>query len=436
MMLSMDASSPRSDVWTPATDEERKLVLDELQKIVTSSSFCNSRRYPALLRYVVEKTVAGDVEILKERTLGVEVFHRDLNYDTNADPVVRFTAGEVRKRLAQFYRDGNNQGPVEISLPVGSYVPQFHLRSTSQDPLGDSQKSADGMALQHTGATTSDQIISGESSGFSPQERMIHIKGSTLLTRVVWVVSLVFFLVLGFFAIQHRREAVTPIMEVWDPLLNYPDSVIISAGRPRTEQQESPESPDSSIAEHYLRPEEHFTLPTVSTISRVTGFLTSQHKDFSIREAYSTSLQDLHGRPVVLVTGNNNKWTLLLLQPLRFHFAHTSDLSLAYIEDSDHPTNHDWNIVFAQPYLKQHTDYAIVARFYDSTTGGPVLVVAGISSNGTDAAGQFIVSPEALNALSRLAPHGSLKQNFEAVLKVEVVDGNTGSYSIVATNFW
>src|SRR6185312_11902199 len=111
--------------------------------------------------------------------------------------------------------------------------------------------------------------------------------------------------------------------------------------------------------------------------------LQTQHKSFRIHEAYSNNLQDLHGRPVVLVTGNNNKWTLLLLQRLRFRFVENGDYS--YIEDAEHPDRQNWSVNFNKLYSQQSTDYAIVARFYDPTTDGPVIVVAGISSNGTDA---------------------------------------------------
>jgi len=52
----------------------------------------------------VEQTLAGNEDNLKERTLGVEVFHRTPDYDTNLDPVVRLCAGEVRKRIAQYYQ--------------------------------------------------------------------------------------------------------------------------------------------------------------------------------------------------------------------------------------------------------------------------------------------------------------------------------------------
>jgi hypothetical protein len=60
----------------------------------------------------------------------------------------------------------------------------------------------------------------------------------------------------------------------------------------------------------------------------------------------------------------------------------------------------------------------------------------GTSNCRPSAAGDFIVSPAALQSLARLAPHGSLDQNFEAVLKVEVIAGNPGASKVVATQFW
>ena len=71
------------------------------------------------------KTASGD---LKERTLGAEVFGRDPRYDTNADPVVRVSAGEVRKRIAQYYHENGHASRVQIELPLGSYAPEFQLR--------------------------------------------------------------------------------------------------------------------------------------------------------------------------------------------------------------------------------------------------------------------------------------------------------------------
>lgn len=75
-------------------------VRAHLERILLSAPFRNSKRYPALLRYVVEQELNGASSELKERTIAINVFGRDPYYDPGVDPVVRISAGEVRKRLA------------------------------------------------------------------------------------------------------------------------------------------------------------------------------------------------------------------------------------------------------------------------------------------------------------------------------------------------
>src|SRR5579859_6765115 len=118
----------------PISPVEQLLIRDEFARVLKSRHFSNSRRYPALLSYIVEKTLAGHTEELKERVLGVEVFHRRSNYDSDIDTVVRVAAGEVRRRLVQIYHESDGEHVIEISLPIGSYVPEFH-RNTAAEAL-------------------------------------------------------------------------------------------------------------------------------------------------------------------------------------------------------------------------------------------------------------------------------------------------------------
>src|ERR1035438_4048075 len=128
------AIAPR-DAAHPLSRMDRESILAELQEVLASPHFCNSKRYPALLEYIVEKTLAGEADLLKERTLGVEVFDRPPSYDTNADTVVRYTAGEVRKRLSLYYSDLGRKPVIRISLPAGSYVPEFlHEHDEFEEP--------------------------------------------------------------------------------------------------------------------------------------------------------------------------------------------------------------------------------------------------------------------------------------------------------------
>ena len=100
-------------------------VRAQLERILLSTPFRNSKRYPALLRYVVEQELNGASSELKERTIAIDVFGRDPYYDPGADPVVRISAGEVRKRLAQYYQEVTDPDQLRIELPVGSYRPEF-----------------------------------------------------------------------------------------------------------------------------------------------------------------------------------------------------------------------------------------------------------------------------------------------------------------------
>src|SRR5262249_21580094 len=113
--------------WIPESDRERQAIREHLDRMLASPLFKNSRRYPGLLRFVVERSLQGFREPLKERTLGIEVFGRNPDYDTNMDPVVRTTAVEIRKRIARYYDDPTHANEIRIDLPAGSYTPEFHL---------------------------------------------------------------------------------------------------------------------------------------------------------------------------------------------------------------------------------------------------------------------------------------------------------------------
>src|SRR5437763_373 len=92
------------------------IVLAQLDRILSTPLFQHSKRYPAFLRHVVEQTLRGAGDELKERTLGIAVFRRSPEYDTSADPVVRNTASEVRKRLEEYYADPSRDEEMRIAL--------------------------------------------------------------------------------------------------------------------------------------------------------------------------------------------------------------------------------------------------------------------------------------------------------------------------------
>lgn len=111
----------------PGEPIEARSIQSELQRLLKSDQFKNSRRCGSLLTYIVEEALAGRGEQLKERVIGVSVFGRDPDYDTSADPVVRNAAIELRKRLAQVYFEPEENAPVRIELHAGTYRPEFRI---------------------------------------------------------------------------------------------------------------------------------------------------------------------------------------------------------------------------------------------------------------------------------------------------------------------
>ena len=106
----------------PETVERRELVQEQLERILASPVFRNSKRYAAVLRYIVGQTLDGNGDHLKERTIGVDVFGRQPDYDTASNHVVRSAVAEVRKRLAQYYQEDARRGELRFELLPGSYA--------------------------------------------------------------------------------------------------------------------------------------------------------------------------------------------------------------------------------------------------------------------------------------------------------------------------
>ena len=97
----------------------------ELVSILQGPSFRGSSRSAAFLRFVVEETLAGRQDLLKERTLGVALLGKAPTYDTGSDSGVRVRANEVRRRLASHYESAAPKAGIRIELPPGAYTPRF-----------------------------------------------------------------------------------------------------------------------------------------------------------------------------------------------------------------------------------------------------------------------------------------------------------------------
>lgn len=436
----MSRSNATRETWHPQTKHDRDAILVELHEVLASPHFCNSKRYPALLQYIVENTLAGKSDLLKERTLGVEVFDRPPAYDTNTDTVVRYTAGEVRKRLSLYYHELDRKPSIRISLPAGSYVPEFlHGHEEGED-------SADG---HHPAKTEIAQLpgtgfprvqepewgslarhVVGAPGTFRGELEAVPAFAQSRTSRrgrfaLVAAVILAVLAGVGWKYRSAHRE--TALDQLWTPVLRDQHVVMLCTGGSVFSQ-----SNFSGVATAGKDIDYPFvSMQTASAIAQLSALLERGGATSQLQPAATTPLTELRQHPVIFLGGYNNPWSLRLLQPLRFHF---SPEITASIVDGAQP-GVLWARDRALPYSSAD-DYALVARFRDTTTDSWVVVLAGLGRNGTEAAAEFATSPHYMQQLSDRIGGDYSKRNVEAVLKVSVVDGKTGAPSILAVHAW
>jgi len=409
--MSTSAHSP--EVWKPAFPEDRELVLKELDAILASYHFRGSKRYPALLKYVVDAALEGRSGDLKERTLGVEVFGRNPNYDTNADPVVRFSASEVRKRIAQYYHETGSGARLQIELPLGSYVPEFipHSPATSGIPLGNVQAPANLLAKY-----------------LMQRPRSIRLTAAALAALVL--------LSAVFAAVWYHKSTQTNLAvvdELWGPLLKSPGEVLFVVG-PVLQEALSPRTGNTGVVDSMTGRYDYVSVLSAVALTHLTGVLQKDGRTYEVKESTETSLADMRSRPVVLVGAVNNKWTMHIMNPLRFRFIF--DGRSAEIQDTLNAHNPPLSFDVTDSSESATTDYAIVARFYDPTTEGPVLVIAGLGPNGTEVASEFASDPQYIRQIVEKMPAGWEHKNVELVLKMDVIGSKAGPPDMVLSTVW
>ena len=110
------------------SESDQKAIREQLDRIIESGPFLQSRRRQRFLQYIVNETLAGRGERLKGYNLALAVFDRSETFDANVDPIVRMEAARLRDRLREYY-EGDGQGdPIRIDLPKGTYIPEIAFR--------------------------------------------------------------------------------------------------------------------------------------------------------------------------------------------------------------------------------------------------------------------------------------------------------------------
>ncbi len=418
---------PQAPVRHAFSQAERDAIRKQLERMLANPLFKNSKRYPNLLRYIVEHTLEGSSSELKERNLGVHVFGRDPDYDTNADPIVRATAGEIRKRIAQYYHEHGHEDEIRIDLSPGSYVPEFELQparpSGPAPPVVVPASSPEGSLVAPT-----------------------HL-------RKRWITYAAAFAAIGLVIAVAALKLWTPhsaLDRFWAPVVDSSGSVLLCVGQRQFlgssaepgqwSNNDLPHVTDGGAAgpitlfKLYYMGSENVALHDVKTLGRLNGLLQAKGKTCTIRGEISTSFADLRDGPVVLVGALNNDWTMRLMGPMRFSFERQGDTY--WVSDRQNPSRRDRAVNYQTPYLELAEDYALISRVLEPTTERMVVVAGGLTGYGTIAAGEFLTNPDYIDAIAKQLPKNWEHKNVQLVLATKVIGGNSGPPRVLDKHVW
>ncbi len=434
--------------------EERDGVREQLERMLESNHFKQSRRYPALLRFIVEETLEGRGDLLKERVLGVEVFGRDPSYDTSADPVVRVTIAEIRKRIAQYYHDDVHDAEIRIELPAGHYIAEFRPgKKIGRASVADEERAQETELPSPAAAEEIPALSPGRMNlavpDLSSAAPPVSLRRSlTFPVRKLALWSAVLIVLATVTGVAYRETHPPALDQLWAPLLRSGKQVLISiptdVGRHHgalttpadlfandSGQRNTPGAKPEVVTflDHETNGENVVFSDALATV-KIAHLIASQSREFRVKLNATTTLDDLRQGPAVLIGGLDNQWTLQAIAPLPFRFAGDDEQGY-WISDARHPADRRWSLNLKQEYAKVTRDYALVARVQGGQTGQPEMIVAGIGMSGTMAAGEFIVSPEGAGELRQRIGPGLRNREFEAILSTDVVNGVAGAPHIL-----
>lgn len=408
------SNGSHANLPNPGTPDA-EAIRQQLERILASPPFRNSKRYPALLRYVVEQKLNGASSDLKERTIGVDVFGRQPTYDPATDPVVRISAGEVRKRLAQYYQDVANSDELRVEMPLGSYQPEFITPAPAKP-------------------ASSATSLSTEAALHAVQQAPAALRTTNLAQRrglaLLCIVALAAIAALGWFRFANRPNALDLF---WRPVIGQNGTVLLCLGRGGILEY------DSSGGLHRLDPDQQTVAWwDAETLARLTGLLQARGAATRFLRVDQANFSDFQQSPAVLIGAFNDQWTLELMSKMRYTFGRQG--SLQWISDRERAAFRDWTIDLnqkdSQGNLAIGQDYAIISRVANPRTGFITVTVAGLWGYGTIAAGRFLTDPRYLEEWAKQSPNTFKKDNLQIVLATEVIQGKSGPPRVVATACW
>ena len=404
---------------------DRDAVLHQLERLLASPPFRTSKRYPRFLRYVVEETLGGRSEGVKERVIAVAVFDRSPDFDSNIDPIVRVAAGDIRKRLAQYYVQPDHESELRIDLLSGSYVPTFfwpdrHLPTPASE-LEDASKRPVDAEPEPEAAPSKIQVLAPERT--SRRAFVVLVVG--VLLSALGITSY----------LKTRPQA--NLRAFWAPMSSdsRPSLILLADILSVSDQSEPTVTSDPSIHD-WIMGANHVAYGDVAALTNLAGEFQRQGAAFRVLMASSVEFSQLREQPLVLIGGGDNFWAKRFQTGLRYTFNGGPETQALWIKDEKFPDQRRWNLKFSDRLTSFTRDFGIVTRITNTSIEQPTLMITGLGPYATAAAGEFITNPQYFREFTRLAPKDWAHKNLQIVIETEVVNGQSGPPHMVAYYVW
>lgn len=441
-------------VVTPIDAEDLRWQL--ALRIAASGSLGRSELLSDFLIYIVDRCIRGRTDEITEQRIGVIVFGRTEGYDPNDDNIVRSYARKLRKRIEEYFAAEGREETLRLEIPRGGYTPIFSNVAPPSPQVVDRAASGETEA-QESGTTKSAasekvEIVAAVVRGASFRAAgHFRIRPGVVLALLVGLL-----LGIGFMLLRHsrllesRQEALSHIL--WTQLFSKDrDTFIVPSDVGLVIMQRLVPRPvplTTYVNGSYRTAVKTDDAQNSSEILKLGGrrFTNMVDLDFAaqlaqlrevvpgrmmIRYARDLRMDDLRtGNAILIGSDEANPWLELFRAQLHFRFR--------FEPDADKPSG------FANPYprsgeatiyttkgLEEQT-YGIIAYLPNLTNTGNVLIVAGLNTAGTQAAGAFLLDPSSMMPTLQRArtAHGDL-QPFELLVGAGNIATNASTPHIV-----
>jgi hypothetical protein len=448
-------SSPGEEAFSKIVDskEEVATLRGLLKEITEGPAFKGSQRSGQFLEFVIEQSIAGNFDQLKERLIGVQLFKREPTYDTGEDAIVRVTASDVRKRLLQHYGWFGIDCELRIDLPLGSYIPRVRRKSTAEDV-----SAAEIGSPQKPGVPPHNVVVT------EPKSVLLEPALSSLLAVAVktkaqsawrlWRSVAILILAVGFgwwlrSMTRPMRSSMAPQILPWSALFSSAASPHLITSDPNIDTVQGITNTTLSLsdyANHKYLPERNTLTPdqlrlckillttdnsAAAPDSPITAQIAAIAQTFSkklvVQSSRSFELSFLSNNDNFIFLGSprSNPWFSLFAGALNFRFIYDPQMGSEFIRNV-HPL-HSEQAAYIPSANGGGTGYsfAIVALIQNPDQNGEVLLLAGADGEATAAAGDFVTNlPKMSAALSScgLSSSGPVR-HFEMLLRTDTMAG-------------